>query len=333
MKPFSLISLLLVLVISVLVGVGEAAEIKWQGYTYHPTVAAPEYQFLEGIAKEVQEKTNGGLVIKVTPGGGLPIKGDDVAQAVSDRVVQFGACTGGTVGFIPIYGIARLPLLFDTEKELWTAIDKVLGKYIDRAFDKKNIKLLAFFTYPEHSVWTAKHKISQLSDLKGLKIRTMTPQQADLLKPYGAIPVTIATGEVAPALQRGVVEGLLTASAGGGKLWIDMLKYNYRVALSWGPSMVIANKKAFEELPPGVQETLQNASKKWGEWVTETMADDESKLTKKFVEEKGLIVTPSNPRDIAEARKIAVTVWEHTASKAGPEAIEVLKEVRVLLGK
>jgi TRAP-type C4-dicarboxylate transport system substrate-binding protein len=333
MRRFSLISFLVVLAISVIVGLGEAAEIRWQGYTYHPTVAAPEFQFLEGIAKDVQEKTQGGLIIKMTPGGGLPIKGNDVAQAVSDRVVQFGACTGGTVGFIPVYGIARLPLLFDTEKELWTAIDEVLGKYIDREFDKKNVKLLAFFTYPEHSIWTAKHKITQLSDLKGLKIRTMTPQQADLLKPYGAIPVTIATGEVAPALQRGVVDGLLTASAGGGNLWIDMLKYNYRVALSWGPSMVIANKKAFGELPPSFQEILQSASKKWGKWVTDTMADDEAKLTKKFVEENGLIITPSNLSDIAGARKIAVKVWEETAAKVGPEGIEALKEVRALLGK
>jgi len=333
MKRFSLMSFLLVLAVSTLVGSGKAAATEWRGYTYHPTVAAPEYQFLEGIAKDVQEKTQGGLIIKMTPGGGLPIKGNDVAQAVSDNIVQFGACTGGTVGFVPIYGIARLPLLFDTEKELWTAIEKVLGKYIASAFDKKNVKLLAFFTYPEHSVWTAKHKITQLSDLKGLKIRTMTPQQADLLKPYGAIPVTIATGEVAPALQRGVVDGLLTASAGGGKLWIDMLKYNYRVALSWGPSMVIANKKAFEELPPNAQETLQSASTKWGKWVTDTMADNESKLTKKFVEENGLVITPSNPADIAAARKIAVKVWEETAAKAGPEAIEALKEVRTLLDK
>lgn len=325
----------LVLVSAIVAGIGiaNAEEIRWQGYTFMPNAALPEFQALINMSQEVKETTGGQLNIKMTIGGGLPIKGDDIASAISDRVIQFAACTGGTVGFLPIYGISRVPLLFDTEEELWRAIDKVLGKYIHDDFGKKNVKLLAFFTYPQHSVWTSKRKITQLSDLKGLKIRTMTPQQSTFLKQYGAFPITIATADVGPALQRGVMEGLVTASAGGARNWIDMLKYNYRISLSWGPSMLIANKQAFEKLPSDVQTKLEQSAKKWSKWLTENMAGDEDRLTKEFVAKNGLIVTPPNRNEMEGARKYAEKIWEETAEKIGPEAIKALKEVRTLLGK
>ena len=93
-----------------------AAETRWQGYTYQPKTGVPEYDYLPRIAKNVEKATDGQLVISVVPGGALPIKGNDVANAVADDLVQFAGATSGTVSLVPIYGMSRLPLLF---KELW----------------------------------------------------------------------------------------------------------------------------------------------------------------------------------------------------------------------
>ena len=310
-----------------------AEKVSWTGYTYHPNTSTVEFQFLERISEDVAKATGSNFNIKMVVGGSLPIKGADVCPATADNIVQFGVCGSATVGFLPIYGIARLPLLYETKEELWKAMDGVVMGYLDRALDAKNVKLLAMYSYPYHSVWTIEKPVKTLSDLDGMKIRTMTPPQAELLKSYGAVTVSLSTGDVAAAIQHRVIDGYLTASAGAGKLWIDSVKYNYRTRLSWGPGMVTANKEAFNKLPADYQKALLAAAKKWSKWLTDEMYTNEESLTETFVKEKGLVVTPYNPEDISKAREKAREVWRNQAKKIGPEAENALEEVMTLLGK
>lgn len=310
-----------------------AEKVSWTGYTDHPNSMTPEFTFLERIAEDVAKATDGNFAIRMLVGGSLPIKGADVCPAIADGVVQMGVCGSSAAGFLPIYNIARLPMLYETKDELWRGLDEVVTPYLDRALDKKNVKLLAMYSYPYHSVWTISKPVHKLADVKGLKIRTMTPAQAALMKAYGAVTVTLSTGDVATAIQQGVIDGYLTATGGAGKLWIDSVKYNYRTRLSWGPGMVTANKEAFAELPDAYRQALIEATRKWSVWLTDTMYNDEERLTEQFVKEKGLVTTPYDAEDAAGARKIAQGIWVEQANKIGPDAVAALNEVRALLGK
>jgi TRAP-type C4-dicarboxylate transport system substrate-binding protein len=51
-------------------------------------------------------------------------------------------------------------------------------------------------------------------DFKGRKIRSMGPAENAMLSAWGSSPVTMAFGEVPPALQTGVLDGLLTSLGG-----------------------------------------------------------------------------------------------------------------------
>ena len=74
--------------------------------------------------------------------------------------------------------------------------------------------------------WSSK-KLTSLDDFKGQKIRATSPEQIEFLKRFGANGLTVGGSEVPSALERGVVDGVLTANAGGGKVWKDLLKYCY----------------------------------------------------------------------------------------------------------
>src|SRR6266852_6310848 len=50
--------------------------------------------------------------------------------------------------------------------------------------------------------------------------------------------VPIGAPEVPSALDRGVVDGVLTANTGGGNTWKDLLKYNYRIGVNYFNSVV-----------------------------------------------------------------------------------------------
>ena len=57
--------------------------------------------------------------------------------------------------------------------------------------------------------------MSWLDQIKEHKLRMSTAEQGNFLKRVGATPVQVTSAEVPAALERGIVEGVLTASAGG----------------------------------------------------------------------------------------------------------------------
>ena len=63
----------------------------------------------------------------------------------------------------------------------------------------------------------------------------------------------VGTSEVPAALDRGVVDGAITASSGYGYVWRDLFKYNYRLNLGYVCSLLLANKRAWDKLSPSVQ--------------------------------------------------------------------------------
>ncbi|MBT5666199.1 MAG: TRAP transporter substrate-binding protein DctP [Rhodospirillaceae bacterium] len=60
----------------------------------------------------------------------------------------------------------------------------------------------------------ASFRLLKLEDFKGKKIRSMGPAENSALKAWGANPTTMAFGDVPPALQTGVIDGLLTSLGG-----------------------------------------------------------------------------------------------------------------------
>jgi TRAP-type C4-dicarboxylate transport system substrate-binding protein len=60
----------------------------------------------------------------------------------------------------------------------------------------------------------AKKRLRSPDDFKGRKIRSMGPAENAALSAWGASPVTMAFGDVPPALETGVIDGLLTSIGG-----------------------------------------------------------------------------------------------------------------------
>ena len=206
-----------------------------------------------------------------------------------------------------------------------------MAPYRETAFAKKGIQVLAHYRYPIQVAWSTK-KMTSLADLKGEKFRVTSPEQGEFVKAYGGIPVTIPGAEVPPALQRGVVSGLFTASAGGARVWNDMLKSSYRFPLNWFNSVTIANKAEFDKLSPDVQTQLKEIAQREADWVTAKFKVQEAEFTEQY-RKNGMLIFPAKESDIKDAEKKMASLWEDWAKDVGPEAIEALAKVRKALGK
>ena len=166
--------------------------------------------------------------------------------------------------------------------------------------------MLGQYLYP-FQVAYSRNKLTSLADFKGQKIRVTSPEQGEFIKRLGAVPVTLGAPEVPSALDRGVVDGVLTANTGGGNTWKDLLKFNYRLGINYFNSVVIANKDRFAKLPPDVQAKVRKIVKDNMPLITSAMENDEDNLTKKFAE-GGMTMTEPSQADQDEAAKIIASV-------------------------
>jgi TRAP-type C4-dicarboxylate transport system substrate-binding protein len=305
-----------------------AAE-SWNLYVYNAVSTVAAVKGLNTAIEQIEKDTNGELKIRLHLGGSLPINTTNITPAVSDDVVQMGD-DGYFLGNVPIGGVLRLPMLIRSREEYDKAAT-VMTPHLEKAFAKKGLVVLGQYLYP-YQVAYSRNKLTTLADFKGQKIRVTSPEQGEFIKRVGGVPVTIGAPEVPSALDRSVVDGVLTANTGGGNIWRDMLKFNFRLGINYFNSVIIVNKERFDKLSPDVQAKVRKAFADNLPLITKAMATEEDELTKKFAE-GGMTITEPTPEDISEATKTVSPYWEQWAKSKGPEAVNALKQVRAALGR
>lgn len=305
------------------------AATTWECYVYNPLATQPSVQAVVRMADDIKEQTHGDLTINVHLGGSLPIKADGITAGLTDNVIQI-ADDGFATGTIPVTGVYRLPMLIQSEPEMQKALD-VLRPYVQAAYAKRGLEALTQYYYPVQVIWGRK-KIEHLADIKGLKLRVTSVEQGEFIRRFSGVPLTLGAPDVAAALDRGVVEGALTASSGGGMAWHDLLKYRYAFPTSWVNSTYVVNKEAMSALPPATQKIVRDAAVKWGAWVIQEQNRQEGELTAQFGKE-GMILSDATPQEIKEATDKMRSYWDEWAKNKGGDARQALAKLRAAVGR
>jgi TRAP-type C4-dicarboxylate transport system substrate-binding protein len=308
---------------------GARAATTWDAYVYNPVSTQIAVMGVQRLVDAMKQKTNGELLITMHLGGSLPINVTNITQAVSDGVVQL-ADDGFATGNIPISAILRLPMLLQNDAELAKAM-ALLMPYLQKDYAKKGIVALSQYSYPFQVIW-GRRKITSLADIKGLKLRVTSVEEGEFIREFGGVPLTMGSPDVAAALDRGVVDGALTASSGGGVIWKDLLKYRYAFPTCYVNSTVVVNAEAFGKLPAATQQIMRDASVEASDWATAEMNRQEQQITAQMAKD-GMIETNATPADIALATDRLKPYWDKWAKAHGPEAVEVMGKLRAMLGR
>ena len=231
-----------------------AAAETWDTYTYYTVSTAAAVRGLTVLFDRVTKDTDGDIKFNLHLGGTLPIQPGSITSAVADNDVQMAtdAFFSGSVGIV---ALLQLPMLIRSPEE-YAKAEAILLPHIAGAYDARGVKFLGEFIYPPQVFWSRK-KLTSLADLRGQKIRVAGPENGELVRRFGGVPLTISTAEVPAALDRGVIDGVQTATGGAGYIWRDLLKYRYDLGVSFISSELIANKSAFAALSPNSQAALE----------------------------------------------------------------------------
>jgi TRAP-type C4-dicarboxylate transport system substrate-binding protein len=322
------LALVCLLAASTLAALPAHANDNWRAYTYNAVATVTSVKGLNTMLEAIQKETQGKLSVRLNLGGTLPIAATNITQAVGDNIVQMGD-DAFFVGSVPVGGVVRLPMFLPARSDFEKAWD-IEADYLRAEFNKRNIVLLGRYIFPENVMWSKK-KLTSLADLAGQKIRVISPEQAEFIKVLGGIPVTLGTSEVAAGLDRGVIDGALTASSGYGYVWRDLLKYSYRLNVSFVDSLILVNKDAWDKLAPDTRTKVQALVTEHTAKISAAMAAEDQDLTKKLAD-GGMVITEPSKAELADAERRIAPYWKEWGEKR-PAAAEALQKVRTAVGR
>jgi len=311
-----------------------SAQTKWDMYAFsganHPVTLR-----LKGFAEEVAKATNGQLVITVRPAGEFPFKASEVVRAVGTGQIQIGEAYSGFIsGAVPLSSVANLPMLVRNSEDL-TKVWPIIQKFAEPEFAKAGAKILFYFEWPPQNVFGRGTPVTKPEDFNGKKFRTTDAKQSEMLKTMGASAVSLTAAEVPLAVERGVVDGFLTAGFNViGAKWYEFVKWGYLPDVNaGGPDYILVNIQAYNKLAPNVREALDKVAAVWGPKLTRENNADEARDLEILKTKHGASLYRPTPQEITSLTKQMEPIWTAWANQQGPKAVEMVKEIRATLNR
>jgi TRAP-type C4-dicarboxylate transport system substrate-binding protein len=187
----------------------------------------------------------------------LNLKGTELLRLLKQGVFDVAAALpiyvedGGAV--IEASDIAGVAKDFKMGREVVTAWLPEMQKAMK---EKHNALILATFPFPEQ-VFYCRGDIKGINDLKGKKVRVQGTSQGDFVSALGGVGVTIAFGEVVPALEKGVVDCGITGTMPGYKAkWPEVTNSLLRLPVGYTIGIWVVNQNVWSKLSPDTQAFL-----------------------------------------------------------------------------
>jgi TRAP-type C4-dicarboxylate transport system substrate-binding protein len=242
------------------------------------------------------------------------LKGTEVLRLLKQGVFDYAAALpiyvedgAAIIEAVDIAGVART---FEMSRALTDAWMPEMQKVMK---ERHNAIILASFTWPEQNFY-CKGEIKSIEDLKGKKIRVQGTSQADLAQALGASAVTIAFGEVVPALEKGVVDCGITGTMPAYKAkWPEVTNTLYRLPVGFTVGLWVANLNTWNKLSPATRAFLEKEFK--------ALEDKSWKAVKEETEEGVACTTGTGKCTVGPPGKLKLVTPSDSDLKARDKAL------------
>jgi TRAP-type transport system periplasmic protein len=165
-------------------------------------------------------------------------------------------------------------------------------------------KALGFVATPPLTLFV-KNNITTVAGLSGLKIRTTSTPMSNFIKAWGSTPVTMAGSEQYMSLDRGVIDGTVTAYESFMQMKLnEVCKNGVTDSLAIGSMFVLMNKDKWNALPKDLQVLVDQAVQDFGP-VLISMTKDPDSSWPDTVRKQGMNVYAFSPEEAAKLKALA----------------------------
>lgn len=211
------------------------------------------------FTEEVLELTEGRVKFEIYPGGALGGPAETWDNIMTGIMDSGWGLQGYNANVFPVHSVLHLPFLADGDSETLSIVAQQLYEtFPEIQAEYENVKPLWFHAENPYAIITKGKAVRTFEDIKGLKLRAPSVEATEMLKTWGATPVSMPAPEIYDAMQKGVIDGgVLPISAIGDFNLFDVVDYvstgNFNTSLFY----VVMNKNSWEKISPEDQQLIE----------------------------------------------------------------------------
>ena len=184
----------------------------------------------------------------------------DTLSQLRSGAVEFFTLSGLILAtLVPAASINGVGFAFKDYDQVWAAMDGKLGAHVRAEVGKRGLLAMdRMWDNGYRQTTTATKPITSPDDYRGMKIRVpVSPLWTSMFTALGAAPASINFSEVYSALQTRIVDGQENPLAviDTSKLY-EVQKFCSMTNHMWDGFLFLANRRAFDKLPPESQEIV-----------------------------------------------------------------------------
>ncbi len=229
---------------------------------------------------------------------------------------------------IPEIAIIALPFMYNDPESLQKILDAGLWDVgITQKLLEQNVVLLSPGVGDPIQIFSKGFQVISPEDMKGKKWAVSGAAQSKAVEILGGIPISMSSGKLYMAFQKGVINGCTRPFITGvGRKLYEAVDYLTVTDFSYFTSFLCINKKKWESLPEDIREIMKKADKERIREQSRRMKGFMAEAIDVF-KEKGVKVRISTPEEREKFKKAMSPVYDWWISEVteGKKYIEFIK--------
>lgn len=230
-------------------------EVTWKAVLQHRNGA--QYKKWLWLETELPKRTDGRLALELTTIPELGLTGAEMLRVMKTGLIDIAEVLSGYVASdFPAMEAPELPGLISSTEVSRRIYDVWTEKFVRKHEDRMGGSTVSTFSYGTMPIFT-RFPMDSLEALKGKKIRVFSPAQARYITALGGEPLSMPISDVYSALQRGVMDGLITGFewVEGMKMW-EIASHISDIHIAPMGCYIVASKKGWGKLSPDLQKVV-----------------------------------------------------------------------------
>lgn len=300
------------------------------------SLGIPEHHFISKQyaewAKMIEQNSKGTIKPELYYSAQL-YRDNEVLKAIQTGAIEAGYVLSFVMEnqLVPAMKVLQMPFLYQTLDEALKVLHSDIGEGMKKTAEQKGVKLLGFvsFSDPEGDGLMTRKLVKVPSDVKGIVLRTLSPETSAMMKKWGAGPSFITGAELYLGMQRGTIQGsIVSVSSMIERKLYEVAPYMIILPMISVHSGISMNKAFFDRLTPIQQKVIMDASavidkNNYGIAIS-TYKKDLEELKK-----KAKVYFPSEA-ELVQWRAGCEEVWAETA-RSNKDVADALIKVRAML--
>jgi len=318
-------------------GTATAADVTLKLHQLLPLRAGIPAKFLEPWIEKVETESGGRIEIEHYPSMQLGGKPPELAQQVTDGVVDMvWTVMGYTPGRFPRAEAFELPFMVTNGEQTSIALQKYADKHMQNDFP--GLKIIALHAHGPGLIHS-KDPVNKLEDLDGMKLRGPTRVITGLLEELGAVAIGMPVPAVPEAVSKGVIDGAVIPWEVTLPLKMTELVGNHTGfagdrGLYTATFMFAMNKGSYDALPDDLKKVIDdNSGVEAAAWAGRVM-DEVDKIGLSKAQQSGNTIITLDETEVARWRAASAPVverWIAEMDGKGMDGGALVEDARALL--